>query len=63
MMQNILKNTDIDKVKELAMPRDRPAMTQSNVARAKAMLNNGYTQADVAQALGVSVSTLYKAIE
>ena len=62
-MQNILKNTDIDKVKELAMPRDRPSMSQPNIARAKAMLNNGYTQADVAQALGVSVSTLYKAIE
>ena len=63
MMQNMLKNTDIDKVKELAMPRDRPSMSQPNIARAKAMLNNGYTQADVAQALGGSVATLYKAIE
>lgn len=62
-LKDIISNTEIDVLKEYAMPRDKPAMTASSISRAKAMLANGYTQADVAQALGVSVSTLYNALE
>lgn len=61
-LEQILNNTDIDRVKELATPRG-PAMTSSKTSRAKSMLNKGYTYAEVAEALGVSTSTIREAIE
>lgn len=60
----IIANTDEDKLKQRAMPRDnKPLMSDGNVSRARAMLARGYTQAEVAKQLGVSVSTMMKAIE
>lgn len=61
-LTSILNNTDEDRVKQLAMPKDKPKMDASRVARAKSMLNAGCTQAEVAEILGVSVSTLIKAL-
>jgi hypothetical protein len=61
-LNNILKNADQDRVRELATPRDRPVMPDAKVARAKAMLNAGRTQAEVATALGIPTSTLNDAI-
>lgn len=61
-LTQILNNTDLDVVKALATPRDRPVMNDAKLARAQAMLAAGYTQADVADALGVPTSTLNSAI-
>lgn len=62
-LSDILDNADIDKVKELATPRAAREMTPSKIALAMARLASGYTQADVAKSLGVSVSTLNTAIK
>lgn len=62
-LDDILNNTDIDQVKQLSMPRDRPAMSSGKVARAKSMLTSGYTQAEIAEALGVSTATLHDAVQ
>lgn len=62
-LTEILNNTDETKVKELAMPKTKVAMPSSKISRAKAMLNAGCTQAEVAERLGVSVSTLNKALK
>lgn len=62
-LDDILNNTDIDQVKQLSMPRDRPAMSTGKVARAKSMLTSGYTQAEIAEALGVSTATLHDAVQ
>lgn len=61
-LTQILNNTDLDTVKALATPRDRPVMNDAKVARAQAMLSSGYTQAEVASALGVPTSTLNSAV-
>lgn len=61
-LNEILKNTDLDVVKALATPRDRPAMPKAKVARAQSLLASGYTQAEVAEALGVPTSTLNDAL-
>jgi len=57
-LNSILENTDLDRVKELATPRTATGMSTAEVARAKGMIGNGYTQAEVADALGVPTSTL-----
>jgi hypothetical protein len=57
-LTQILANADLDKVKELATPRSAIKMTDVKTNRAKAMIASGYTQAEIADALGVSLSTL-----
>lgn len=62
-LAQILNNADQDLVKEYATPRERVAMTAGAIAKANSMRNRGYTQAEIAEALGVSVSTLAEAFE
>ena len=57
-LSEILDASDLDTVKQLAIPRDRPAMTPAKESTAKSLLARGYTQAEVADRLGVSVSTI-----
>lgn len=57
-LTKILTNADLDKVKELATPRSAVLMTPTKTNRAKSMVAAGYTQAEIADALGVSLSTL-----
>lgn len=61
-LSEILRNADLDQVKALATPRATTSMTSTKVARAHAMANSGYTQAEIADALGVSTSTLNRAL-
>jgi len=60
-LDQILANADLDVVKQMATPRVANLMTPAKITRATAMFNAGYTQAEVADALGVSVSTLKRA--
>jgi DNA-binding CsgD family transcriptional regulator len=57
-LEKILSNSDLDTVKALAMPKHKLKMTSAKTSRAKSMLASGYTQAEVADALGVSLTTL-----
>lgn len=62
-LKDILKHTDIDKVKKLATPKPKRLMSNAKTNRAQAMLESGkYTRQQVAAALGVSVSTLDRAM-
>ena len=63
-LEKILKYTDTDEIRQRATPRSSSkAMTASSVARARQLIRNGYTQSEVANALGVSVSTLNRSLE
>jgi DNA-binding NarL/FixJ family response regulator len=57
-LKEIITNSDLDTVRFLALPKHTPKMTSSKRVRAQSMLQNGYTQQDVADALGVSLTTL-----
>ncbi len=56
----ILNNTDIDKVRELATPRTNSTLSEVKINKMKAMSTSGYTTAEIAEALGVSSSTVSK---
>ena len=62
-LTQILNNTDEKRIKQLATPRTSTTMTTSKIAKAKAMLKSGYTQSEIADTLGTSVSTLLKSLD
>jgi hypothetical protein len=57
-LSDILNNTKLEDVRKLAMPKPKPIMTAAKQDRAQSMLDRGFTRAEVAKALGVSVTTL-----
>lgn len=57
-LKKILYNSDSDTVKRLAMPKHTPKMTSTMTRRAQSMLASGYTQIEVADALGIGLTTL-----
>lgn len=61
-LTQILNNADLDQVKKLASPRSSSVMSPAVAARARAMAASGYTQAEIAEALGVSPSTISDAL-
>ena len=62
MLEEILKNTDVDALKKRATPRTPKGLSSAKISTAKLRLENGYTPDEVAKSLGVSISTLYRAI-
>ena len=61
-LRQILDNADSDRIRTLATPRAATVMTPSKLAIAKARLASGYTQAEIADSLGIPVSTLNTAL-
>ncbi len=61
-LKKVLRNTDGQKLKERAMPRNSKTVTTAALSRARAMINMGYTREEAAEAIGVSVSTLDRAM-
>lgn len=62
-LRQILENTDVEVVKGLATPRTPSVLSSTQATRARNMFALGYTQAEIADQLGVSVSTLKTTIE
>jgi hypothetical protein len=62
-LEEILKNCDIDKIKQRATPRTPKGISSAKIATAKLRLDRGYSPNEVAASLGVSVSTLYRALD
>lgn len=61
-LQRILSNSDKNRVRELAMPRTKTGLSSAKIARAKAMLQKGYSRADVCDMLDISEGKLINAI-
>lgn len=57
-LKQIIDFADADAVKERAMPRNTRGLTASQKSRVKAMYAAGYTQREIADKLGISVSTV-----
>lgn len=61
MLANILKRADPEHVRMRATPKTTKLLDNVRADRAQSMLDSGMTRADVAAALGVSLSTLDRA--
>lgn len=59
-LKQIIGNSDLDRLKQLAMPKESKIMSPGKIAKAKALESNGYTIAEIADSLGASTSTINK---
>lgn len=62
-LEDILTNTDLDHIKKLAMPKHVSKLSATEFSRAKAMLASGYTEQEVADHLGIGLTTLRLGLE
>ena len=60
LLKELVSFMDDSQLKSLATPRANKQMTDARKSKAKALLANGYTISQVAEALGVSSSTIGK---
>lgn len=60
ILKKILDNTDIDKIRERATPRSTTSISTAKANKISAMKASGHTTAEIAQALGISTSTVSK---
>lgn len=60
-LKDILNNTDVDKLKEMAMPRSNTkGMTSAQITRIKSLSASNYSLEEIAKKMGVSTSTVSK---
>lgn len=57
-LKQILANTDVDKLRQRATPRSYTTLNTAKINRIKAMSASGKTLSEIANALGVSTSTV-----
>lgn len=57
-LQQILRYADPDRLRELAMPKTSSSLSSAKITKIKAMANSGYTNAEIADAMGLSTSTV-----
>lgn len=62
-LQDLLKNADAKEVKQLAMPRTKTTISPARRARVEQMLKYGYTQADIADMLDISVGSVQNILQ
>ena len=59
LLNNLLKFVDMDIIREKAMPKSTTTLSSAQLRRVNAMLSSGkYTYQQVADAIGVSISTI-----
>lgn len=57
-LKSIVQNSDLDVLKQLAMPREMRGVTPAQESRIKVLESRGYTLAEIADAVGVSTGTI-----
>ena len=62
-LMEILSYADLDKLRERATPRENRAISESAKGLAKSLAAAGYTQAQIAERLGISASSVSKIIK
>lgn len=60
VLNQIIAHIDSDSLRQLATPRARTELSQAKVSQIKAMKDSGYTNAEIADRLNISASTVTK---
>ena len=60
MLTQILRYADSDEIRQRATPRSTTELSTAKINKINSMLNSGFTNAEIAEALGVSTSTVSK---
>lgn len=60
VLRNLLNNANMDKVKKLAMPRESTSLSNASISRIRSMANSHYSISEIADAMGISTSTVKK---
>lgn len=60
MLTQILRYADADEIRQRATPRATTELSTAKINKINSMLNSGFTNAEIAEALGVSTSTVSK---
>lgn len=63
VLSQIIQNTDLDALKVRSTPRTVKLMTTPKIVRARQMSSLGYTASEIADALGVSTTTVQEVLE
>ena len=59
-LEQILRFADIDQVRSYATPKQKNTVSSAKRSRIKALQNSGYTTAEIAEAVGLSTTTVSK---
>jgi hypothetical protein len=62
-LEKILNHSDTESIKKLALPKEQRALSSTQMRTAQTMLDSGYTQIEVADRLGVGLTTLKVALD
>lgn len=62
-LRSIIDNADLEHVQSLAMPRSKQTITSADQSRVKAMAARGLTQGEIAEQIGISVSSVNDLIQ
>lgn len=59
-LNKLIRNMDTDSLYDFALPKENKGISSSKISRIKSMISFGYSQEEIAKALGISVSTVQK---
>lgn len=59
-LRSILNNTDVDNLRQRAMPKARTELSATKINKIKSMSGSNYSLSEIAKSLGVSTSTVSK---
>lgn len=62
VMEELVRYSDMERLKELSIPKAKQALSKTTEMRARAMASNGATTSEIADALGLSTSTVLEVI-
>lgn len=62
-LDQILTYADLKRIKELATPRVQPKLKSADLSKARSLHARGYSWAEIAETLGVSVSTIQREVK